>query len=107
MALDEIARFVHASEPKPGSDDAAKAIFLTPLFGSPQGRYPATAEKSISLRAALDAGVPFVSYIHPTNPTSGAYGGMSIAIFPVEDAPCLITFVVGTNGLHPDEEILG
>jgi 5-methylcytosine-specific restriction protein B len=54
-----------------------------------------------------DASVPFAAYIHPSNPTSGAYGGMSIAIFPVADAACLLTFVVGTNGLSPDEEILG
>jgi 5-methylcytosine-specific restriction protein B len=80
------------------------------LFGSPEGRYPATAEKSVTLRAPqfkAESGVPFAAYIHPSNPSSGAYGGMSIAIFPVADAPCLLSFVVGTQGLSPDEEILG
>jgi 5-methylcytosine-specific restriction enzyme B len=80
------------------------------LFGSPDGRYPASAEKSVTLRAPqfkADSGVPFAAYIHPSNPSSGGYGGMSIAIFPVADAPCLLSFVVGTQGLNPDEEILG
>ncbi len=80
------------------------------LFGSPSGRYPSSAEKSVTLRAPQfkgDAGVPFAAYVNPSNPTSGAYGGMSLAIFPVEGAPCLLSFVVGTQGLSPDEEILG
>jgi 5-methylcytosine-specific restriction protein B len=80
------------------------------LFGSPAGRYPASAEKSVALRAPHfpgDSGVSYAAYLHPSNPTTGAYGGMSIAIFPVAEARCLITFVVGTQGLSPDEEILG
>jgi 5-methylcytosine-specific restriction protein B len=32
---------------------------------------------------------------------------MSIAYFPAENAPCLLSFVVGTQGLNPDEEVLG
>ncbi len=79
------------------------------LFGSPEGRYPASAEKSVKLRAPQfkeDSGVPFAAFIHPSNPAAGPYGGMSIATFPVEDAPCLVSFVVGTQGLSPDEEIL-
>jgi 5-methylcytosine-specific restriction enzyme B len=31
---------------------------------------------------------------------------MSVGIFPVEGAPCLITLGTGTTGLHPDEAIL-
>jgi 5-methylcytosine-specific restriction protein B len=80
------------------------------LFGAPDGRYPADAEKLVTLRAPDyrdDSGVPFASFIHPSNPASGPYGGMSVAIFPVCDAPCLLSFVVGTQGLSPDEEILG
>jgi 5-methylcytosine-specific restriction enzyme B len=52
------------------------------LFGSPAGRYPDRAEKSVTLRAPTfkgETGVPFAAYIHPSNPSSGAYGGMSIA----------------------------
>src|SRR5208337_5510467 len=80
------------------------------LFGSPDGRYPKAAEKSVTLRApdiSQDSGVPFAAYIHPANPTKGAYGGFSFVIFPVSGAPCLVGLVVGTQGLAPDEAILG
>ncbi len=32
---------------------------------------------------------------------------MSVALFPAAGHPCLLTFVVGTAGISPDEEILG
>lgn len=53
--------------------------------------------------------VPFVALIGPNQELSGPYGGMSFVLFPSKDesAPALITMVVGTNGLAPDEEILG
>ena len=51
--------------------------------------------------------VPYAALIHPSNPDSGVYGGMSLAIFPAPNASCLLTFVVGTNGLAPDENVLG
>lgn len=79
------------------------------LFGASIGRYPEKAKKLISLRAndfKNDSGVPFSALIHPSNPDSGAYGGMSFVIFPVVDAPCIIAMVVGTQGLNPDEMIL-
>jgi len=82
---------------------------LAALFGT---RYPKRAEKSVTLRApemkgGNDAGVPYAAYIHPSNAEAGAYGGMSFVIFPVEDAPCLVAMVIGTQGLAPDETILG
>jgi 5-methylcytosine-specific restriction protein B len=81
------------------------------LFGSPGGRYSSNAEKVITVRApelsTSDDVVPFAALIHPSNPNSGPYGGMSIAIFPGHDSPCLLSFVVGTNGLAPDDSILG
>ncbi len=110
MALDDLVDLIHRKTAWPDSDEAARAALWAPLFGAGQGRYPEQASKSVSLRAPqmhADASVPFAAYIHPSNPTSGAYGGMSIAIFPIADSPCLLTFVVGTNGLSPDEEILG
>jgi 5-methylcytosine-specific restriction protein B len=68
------------------------------------------AEKSIQIRAPKFRGeeenVPFATLIEPSNPTSGAYGGMSIGLFPVDAAPCLIALGTGTTGLHPDETIL-
>jgi len=83
------------------------------LFGSPDGRYPISAKKVVKVRAPgmpeTDDGqnVPYGALIHRSNPDSGVYGGMSLAIFPATDAPCLLTFVVGTNGLAPDENVLG
>ena len=80
------------------------------LFGSPGGRYPALARQGVSVRAPEirpSSGVPFTALIDPSNPDSGAYGGMSFAIFPGEDSPAGIAMVVGTQGLSPDEEILG
>jgi 5-methylcytosine-specific restriction protein B len=80
------------------------------LFGASGGRYPSRANKVISLRNPEfhgSTGVPFAALIHPSNSTTGAYGGMSFVIFPVPDAPCLIGMVVGTQGLSPDEGVLG
>jgi 5-methylcytosine-specific restriction protein B len=81
---------------------------LSALFGS---RYPKRAEKSVTLRAPEmkggEAGIPYAAYVHPANPDSGAYGGMSFVIFPGEGEPCLIGMVIGTQGLSPDEAILG
>lgn len=80
------------------------------LFGATGGRYPDKAKKAVTLRAPefrAGSGVPFAALIHPSNPDSGAYGGMSFVVFPVSDAPCLLAMVVGTQGLSPDEEVLG
>jgi 5-methylcytosine-specific restriction enzyme B len=80
------------------------------LFGAPNGRYKAQAKTSVKLRAPKmepDAGISFAAYIHPSNPDSGAYGGMSFVLFPPADGgPCLVGMVVGTQGLSPDEMIL-
>ena len=89
--------------------DCNEAAFQA-LFGSPGGRYPKAAEKRVTLRApemSADSGVPFAAYIDPSNPSSGAYSGLSFVIFPIPGKPCLIGMVVGTQGLTPDEAILG
>ena len=80
------------------------------LYSSPDSRYPEKAKKVVSLRAPMfssESGVPFAALIHPSNPDSGAYGGMSFVIFPVSGGPCLISLVIGTQGLNPDEDVLG
>jgi len=82
------------------------------LFGGAGGRYPDAAKRLVSLRAPAPAegnegAVPFAALIHQSNPNSGPYGGTSLAVFPGDDAACLISLVVGTNGLAPDEGILG
>lgn len=83
-------------------------VALAGLFGI---RYAKRAEKAVTLRApdmrGSDTGVPYAAYIHPSNADAGAYGGMSFVIFPVEGEPCLVAMVIGTQGLAPDEAILG
>lgn len=56
-----------------------------------------------------DGAVPYAALIPPDQDLSGGYGGMSFVMFPADDsgAPALIAMVVGTNGLAPDEAVLG
>jgi 5-methylcytosine-specific restriction protein B len=79
------------------------------LYSAKGGRYPDRAQKVAAQRVPEfrgDTGVPFGALIHPSNPDSGSYGGMSFVVFPMLDVPCLVGLVVGTQGLSPDEEIL-
>lgn len=85
--------------------------FFDELFGAAKGGFFSDhASKAVAVRAPGikldDKNVPFSALIHPSNPESGAYGGMSFVVFPVKDAPAMIALVVGTQGLSPDEEIL-
>ena len=108
MSLALLLEIIHSSTQDSWSN-RNKAAFEA-LFGSPEGRYPKTAAKAVTLRApemAADSGVPYAAYIHPSNPPSGPYSGLSYVIFPVADEPCLVGLVVGTQGLSPDESILG
>jgi 5-methylcytosine-specific restriction protein B len=79
------------------------------LYGAPTGRYAKRAEDSVTIRAPQfrsgSVGVPFAALIDPSNPDSGAYGGMSFVIFPVEGHPALIAMAIGTQGLSPDEDV--
>ena len=109
MTLDPLLQIVQ-QHGVPERWRAPNEVALAALFGSNGGRYRDEARKNITLRAADrpgESGVPFAALIHPSNPDSGPYSGMSIALFPVADAACLLTFVVGTNGISPDDEILG
>ena len=69
-------------------------------------------ERRFQLRVNADAkdkAIPYAALIAPEQDLSGGYGGMSFVMFPADrpGAPALITMVVGTNGLAPDEEVLG
>lgn len=80
------------------------------LFSSGGGRYPEKAKSKVTLRAPMFSSgekVPFAALIDPSNPDSGAYGGMSFVICPVDEGPALIGLFVGTQGLSPDEDVLG
>lgn len=82
---------------------------LEKLFGE---RYQKRHLERTSIRDAYaladqnDGGVPYAGVINPDNPPSGPYGGTSIVWFPCEDRGSLISFVIGTRGLSPDEGIL-
>ena len=80
------------------------------IFGE---RYRANSprDKRVDLMAG-DRNIPFAGLLHPNNPTSGVYGGMSLIRFPIPQddagpACSLLTFICGTRGLAPDEAILG
>jgi len=108
MGLDLLIDIIHSQTQDSWSKRNEKAFEA--LFGSPEGRFPKLAAKAVTLRAPemnAESGVPFSAYIHPENPTSGAYTGLSFVVFPVSDRPCLIALVVGTGGLSPDESTLG
>lgn len=53
--------------------------------------------------------VPFAALIPPNQERSGPYGGMSFVLFPADEPgkPAIICMVVGTQGISPDEMILG
>src|SRR5215510_6068305 len=100
MSLAPLIELIHSSTQDSWSERNRTAFEA--LFGSPDGRYPKPAAKVVTLRApemSADSGVRFAAYIHPSNPPSGPYSGLSFVIFPVADAPCLVGLVVGTQGL--------
>jgi 5-methylcytosine-specific restriction enzyme B len=108
MSLEQLVDIIHSGDVANWKDRNEKA--LKALFGSPQGRYPAVAEKVVQLRApdiSFESGVPFAAYIHPNNAKSGPYGGFSFVVFPSFGEPALFGLVVGTQRLAPDEAILG
>ena len=73
-------------------------------------RYGARWDKRLQVRANGDLAegkAPYAALIPAGQPGSGPYGGMSLAIFPSTEGPALVSLVVGTNGLEPDEQALG
>ncbi len=106
--MQKLLNLIHFGQLTNWSERSREAI--ADIFGSPGGRYPERAKQSFTIRApdfSSASGVPFTALIDPSNPDSGAYGGMSFVIFPVEDRAALFGMVIGTQGLSPDEEILG
>lgn len=102
--------------PRERWNDEARAAFTEVL----QARFPRVKdlidrkndEKRFQLRVnsdAKEAAVPYAALLPPDQELSGPYGGMSFVMFPADssDAPALIAMGVGTNGLAPDEAILG
>lgn len=107
-SIDLLVQLIHAKS-QDGWGERNRQAFEA-LFGAPSGRYRKDAQATVTLRApeiSSDTGVPFAAYIHPSNPSSGPYGGFSFVVFPVPDEVCMVAMVVGTQGLAPDEAILG
>ena len=106
--MQKLVDLIHAGTLNDWSNRCREAF--DELYGASGGRYPVRAGQAVTLRAPefpSGKGVPFAALIHPSNPDSGAYGGMSFVIFPVEGKPALLSMGVGTQGLSPDEEVLG
>lgn len=72
-------------------------------------RYPVKAKTGLQFRTPKmgEDNVAFSAIIHSSNPSSGAYSGMSFVLFPISDGPPLIALGIGTQGLYPDDGILG
>jgi 5-methylcytosine-specific restriction protein B len=101
-ALTELSKLIAGGLPAPEGGARPR---LEALFGN---RYYQRFSNQVSIRDPLSPklDVPFAGFIHPDNPTSGAYGGASLIWFPTENSGSMITFVVGTAGLSPDEGLL-
>jgi len=113
MSLERLAALIAGGMPAAtGREELAKRTeeAIKGLFGS---RYH--SRSAYAYRVALMPGedsVSFAGLVHEESPTSGVYGGMSLIWFPTlgdndGNGSSLLTFVCGTRGLSPDEDILG
>jgi 5-methylcytosine-specific restriction protein B len=99
-ALTHLAAAIAQGLPAPAG--GARPL-LEALFG---GRYHKQHGSHVGIRDPLTGvDIPFAGLIHPDNPPSGAYGGASLIWFPTEGRS-ILTLVVGTGGLSPDEGLL-
>lgn len=108
MSIEKIVDLIHAGTLTDWRERNEQAF--EDLFRSGSGRYPAKAKQDFQLRAPEQKGedaAHYSAYIHKNNSTSGQYGGTSFFIAPVEGAPAVFGFVIGTGGLDPDHMILG
>ena len=113
MSLDSLSSIIAAGQAADVNRDALAEQTKQAIDGLFGTRYQARSR--YSARAAIMPGADAVSFaglVHEDSPTSGVYGGMSLIWFPVEatgenEAGSLLTFVCGTRGLAPDEQILG
>lgn len=113
MAIDDLANLIASGMAGPTDHDGLAEKTRQAIAGLFGTRY--RADSKYAMRVALMAGADAVSFaglVHEESPSSGVYGGMSLIWFPIEkqsDSPpsSLLTFVCGTRGLSPDEQILG
>jgi len=93
----------------PGPKDGVRPL-IEGLFGTryQKRHFAKTIVRDAYALATTDEGegVPFAGLIHPDNPPSGPYSGMSMVWFPTKEQGGLIDFGIGTRGISPDEGIL-
>src|SRR5262245_46285304 len=102
-AVDNLAAVISKgiNEKSPDLLGSVKALFGTRYYQNDW-----KSDDGLRNRYAMgEDGIPFGALLHPDNPSSGAYGGFSLAWFPTP-VGSLMTLVVGTRGLQPDEGIL-
>ena len=113
MAIETLASLIAGGMPDSRNRDELAARTRDAIAGLFGARY--RVDTKYAHRTAFMAGddaVSFAGLVHEDSPSSGVYGGMSLIWFPHgggEDATpsSLLTFVCGTRGLSPDEQILG
>ena len=108
MSIENLLKLVYSSDFQNWKDKNEEVF--EGLFGAPNGRYPLTGKSVVQLRAPdvnFESGVPFAAYIRAGSADKGRYGGFSFVVFPSLDEPALVGLVVGTDGLAPDEGVLG
>lgn len=96
-----------AEAARPVFTDALKARYSLGQWGT-EGRR--TRPIQLRINGNLDdKNAPYAGVIGPDQETSKGYGGMSFVVFPADrdGTPAMFGLVVGTNGLPPDEAILG
>jgi 5-methylcytosine-specific restriction enzyme B len=103
MTLTELLKAPHSELWNASAAETISALF--------EERY-----KQLSIKADLQLrtpkiefeNAPYAALINKNNPTTGAYGGISLVISPSQDGrSVLMGFCAGTNGIAPDEDILG
>lgn len=107
MSLDKLVDLIYKPDNGNWTNRATEAFQQLWEKGS---RYRQGAATKFMIRApgARDENnVVYAGLIHPNNPTSGPYAGMSFCLMPGTERPCLLTFVIGTAGLDPDHHLLG
>ena len=113
MSIESLASIIARGQPTDLDRDTLADRTREAVEGLFSTRYHARSRYAarVALMPGADA-VSFAGLVHEDSPTSGVYGGMSLVWFPVEGdgeraAGSLLTFVCGTRGLAPDEQILG
>lgn len=75
--------------------------FLVQRYGSAKAQRVGRREPLLKLDDA-----PYTALLHRDEPSSSAYGGMSLVLFPSAEHGSLLALGVGTRGISPDDAIL-